>query len=181
MNPAEAKRRRVFFALWPEAAARRALRKARRALLPAISGGRWVPESNWHITLAFLGPVEDAILPELCERAAGLPAVEGELTLDTLEYWPRPRVLCLTSASTPAPLAELAASLAAVSRGLGIPMENRPYRAHLTLMRALGHMPPELPALPAVPWSFDGFALVESVHESGGPAYPILARWGSQK
>ena len=178
MNPVEAGRRRVFFALWPDAAARRALRKAQRTLRPHLSGGRWVPESNWHITLAFLGSVEEAVMPKLCELAAGLPAIEGELTLDTLEHWPRPRVLCLTPAATPAPLVELADSLADAARGLGVPVENRPYRAHLTLLRALRRMPPELPILPPVPWAFGGFTLVESAPGNSGPAYPVLARWG---
>lgn len=179
MNPAEANSRRVFFALWPDAAARRSLRRARRALQAVISNGRWVPESNWHITLAFLGSVQEAALPELCALAARLPAVAGELTLDTLEHWPRPRVLCLTPAATPAPLVELADSLADAARALGIPVENRPYRAHLTLMRALRRMPPERPVLPAVPWTFGGFTLVESAPGTSGPAYPVLARWGN--
>lgn len=177
MNPAEIRGRRVFFALWPDAAARRSLRKARRVLQAVISAGRWAPESNWHLTLAFLGPVNEAVLADLCALAAGIPAVAGELTLDTLEYWPRPRVLCLTPAATPAPLIELADTLAGAARGLGIPVERRPCRIHLTLVRGLRHAPPELPALPAVPWPLGGFSLAESAPGPSGPAYPVLARW----
>lgn len=181
MKPPEGKRRRLFFALWPDAVARRSVRRARRALRPHLAEGRWVPESNWHITLAFLGSVPDALLAELCRRAAAVAPVEGELLLDRLEHWPRPRVLCLTSAVTPAPLIALADSLAEAALGMDIPVEERPYRAHLTLVRALRRLPVELPGLSPVSWAFGGFTLVESAHEADGPAYRVLARWGNKR
>ncbi|MZE53164.1 RNA 2',3'-cyclic phosphodiesterase, partial [Streptomyces sp. SID5770] len=41
--------------------------------LPGADGVRWTARAGWHLTLAFMGEVEDAALPELrarLERAA---------------------------------------------------------------------------------------------------------------
>ena len=62
--------KRLFFALWPDDEVRaKLLDKAR--LLP-INTGHHVPPENFHITLVFLGNVEDQAIPELTDGAEGL-------------------------------------------------------------------------------------------------------------
>ena len=108
-RPEGPRRRRVFFALWPDESTRAALAKTTRRAVRA-AGGRPTPRENLHITIAFLGGLE----PDELDRARDVPPIRTgsfELTLDTLGYWARPRILWLSPAGKPDALAELERSL----------------------------------------------------------------------
>ena len=127
--------RRLFFALWPEADFIARLRAAARPLGPP--GGRAVADLDLHVTLCFLGAVAESTLPALCERAAALQLPPFELEFEAIEYWSRARVLAATSASLPAAAVALARALQALARTLGLGVDERPLRAHVTLLRGL--------------------------------------------
>ena len=59
---------------------------------------------------------------------------------------------------------------------LGIEREERPWRPHFTLVRRVRRPPPKL-TIPAVRWSCDRLALVESVSGPDGLHYTPLAEW----
>jgi 2'-5' RNA ligase len=61
---------RAFVALTPPAAALAELADAVAPLRAAHPDLRWTPAEQWHLTLAFLGKVDDSVLPELTERLA---------------------------------------------------------------------------------------------------------------
>ncbi|HYL02781.1 MAG TPA: 2'-5' RNA ligase family protein, partial [Steroidobacteraceae bacterium] len=61
--------RRLFFALWPDAAQRTVLAHAVRKAVRNC-GGRPVPAESLHVTLAFLGSVPESRMAEL--GAAGI-------------------------------------------------------------------------------------------------------------
>jgi RNA 2',3'-cyclic 3'-phosphodiesterase len=134
---------RLFFAVEPDAGARRAA-AALVAPLRARTGARsvrWVREENLHVTLRFLGDVEPTRVPELAAAvtAALAPLAPFALRLGPPRAFPtrRPRLVVL-DVEPPEPLAALAA---AVERGVvaaGFPPEPRPFRAHLTLGRVKG-------------------------------------------
>ena len=88
---------RLFFALWPAAGEQQALAQASAGAV-AGSGGRPIPAGNLHVTLAFLGNVAAARLPQLHALAlqlAGQPRPASlRLQFRTLEHWPRPQILC---------------------------------------------------------------------------------------
>ena len=86
---------RLFFALWPDAAARAVLAAAVTEPV-RLSGGRAVAESNLHVTLAFLGSVAQPRVRELRQIASAVAAAcSGEqplmLRFDALAHWPRPQ------------------------------------------------------------------------------------------
>jgi 2'-5' RNA ligase len=127
--------RRLFFALWPERDFIARLRAAAHPL--GLAGGRSVADLDLHVTLCFLGAVEESSLPALCERAAALQLPPFELEFEAIEYWSRSRVLAATSATVPAAGMELVRALHAQARALGLRADEHPLRAHVTLLRGL--------------------------------------------
>jgi RNA 2',3'-cyclic 3'-phosphodiesterase len=133
---------RLFWALEVGAAAR-ARAAGIAAALRERPGGRdvrWVREELLHVTLRFLGAVDEARVGDL-EREVGA-ATRGvapfAASLAGLVLFPsprRPRVVALGLE----PVAALGTLAAQVERGVvaaGFAPEARPFRAHLTLGRA---------------------------------------------
>jgi 2'-5' RNA ligase len=165
-------RRRVFFALWPDQATRRAIVRATRAAVRRC-GGKPTPAENLHVTLAFLGPITAADL----NKVLGLdppPAAPFDLMLDRLGLWQRAQVLWIAAAEVPAPLLELERQLWDRLVGLGFERERRPYLPHVTLARkaqaAHGQVVP-------VSWPVTGIALVESKTGPRSSRYEVLKAW----
>jgi 2'-5' RNA ligase len=169
---AAAPRRRVFFALWPDAATRAALFKATRAAV-RDGGGRPTPARNLHVTLAFLGPVTEGMLAEL-SALGPLPSPAFDLELDRLGYWERAQILWVGPGHVPPPLASLEAALWQRLVALGFARDPRPYFPHVTIARkaqaARG-------VVRAVTWPVRGFALVESRPGPRSSRYELLASW----
>jgi 2'-5' RNA ligase len=177
--------RRLFFALWPTAKQQASLAKATRQVLQA-SGGRAVPESNLHVTLAFLGSVPERRLGELTAIAQRVSSSFGtahplQVSFDRLEYWKKAQVLCAVPGARAAShaLAELAAALKTELMAAAFAPELKPFRAHVTLARKVSRRsdwPHELRAHP-VPWSFTGFSLMESRTDASGALYSRVESW----
>ncbi len=157
--------RRLFLALWPGVAARRALATQAGAWAwPA--GARLVEPARLHATLHFIGPVPTARLDEV---AAGLavPLEPAWVAFNRADVWPGPAVAVLEAEQVPTALDALHQRLAQALRGLGLPVEPRPWRAHVTLARhARGAVAPAAPT--PVRWRVSGYRLVESVPGPGG-------------
>lgn len=162
--------RRLFFALWPDDAIRAAIVR-RRALL-GEPGPRRVPDHNLHLTLLFLGDRPAAELDAIVQAAGGVDLSPVTLRLDRFGWFPRAGVVWL-GGEAPEQLAACRQSLADAMRALGVPVDDRPFRPHVTLFRKV-HQRPELPAPPALEWPIRRFALVQS---RPGRPYRTLAGW----
>jgi len=161
--------RRLFFALWPDARQRERLRDA---IAPAVRTieGRAVDRRNWHVTLAFIGAFPDERLPELLGRTAGIEVEPFRLVFDRLEFWARPKIACVGVATVPGELQALVDRLNGVLADLGVRVEDRAYRPHITVARnARAFATERLAQRAVIEWS--GFALVESVSGPGGVSY----------
>jgi len=162
---------RLFIALWPSPAVRAALLERRDAI-------RWPPhaavvvEARLHLTLHFIGTVPNALWPHLL-AALQVPCGRIEIELGAARQWPHGLVV-LPALSTPPPLSALHGALAVALAGLGLPVERRAFRPHVTLARRADGA--GLPAL-AVPlhWRCESYALVNSDPVQG---YRVLARFG---
>jgi len=156
--------RRLFFALWPEQAFIARLRAS--AQLPGLSGGRAVAELDLHVTLCFLGAVEESCLPALCERVAGLQLPPFELQFEAIEHWSHSRVLVASSATVPEAGLALARALHAQARAVGLRTDERPLRTHVTLLRGLAASPgfaaAPLPLSPPLRLAASKFYLAQS-------------------
>lgn len=167
--------RRVFFALWPDAAALDALEAAARAC-EACCGGRRMRRDGLHLTLAFIGAVAPDRLALLHEIAAGVRAEPYELVLDRLGWWAHNRILWAGCGEAPSHQRRLFEALARPLAAAGFALDPRPHAPHVTLLRQ-AHCR-EVPALAApIPWRVESFGLVESALQPGGARYRELASW----
>lgn len=126
----------MFFALWPDSSWCERLLGAAQAL-NAGGGGRAMASVDLHVTLCFLGAVDESLIAGLCERAAALQAADFELEFDALEYWPQSRVLAATSSSVSPAASELARALSSCARALGLHPGEQLLRPHVTLVRGV--------------------------------------------
>ena len=170
--------RRLFFALWPEETEKEQMTAAvRHAVIRC--GGRPVPPSCYHVTLAFLGSVpEDKVA--ILERLAGQIALMAhgapiQLTFDRIEYWRRAALICATG--EPSPDAErLAGVFKSKLVEAGFTPDLKPFRPHVTVARKV---PPgnHEEILERVRWKVTSSALVDSRATPGGSSYSILHSW----
>ncbi len=171
---AEGDLQRLFFGLWPDAAARQRLVALADAL--DIPGGQRVHPEDLHLTLQFLGTVPVARRPAVLAAADGVEGAPFELQLACTGYWPRPRIAWCAPIEIPTALTALVTRLGAQLAPIGYAPEARPYRPHLTLARHARAAPAE--ALPApIAWPVVSFALAESLSGAAPPRYRILRRW----
>jgi 2'-5' RNA ligase len=173
--PGRPRRRRLFFALWPEGDERRALAAAVAPAL-AVAGGRAVPAENLHLTLEFLGAVADEQLPVLATLGAAVRLPDEAIVLDGLRYWDRAQTLAVVAGATPAGWRSAQQSLREALAGSGFRIDARPWLPHVTLVRKLRHPPPLAPARP-FEWRPAELALVASEPSPAGSRYTPLARW----
>jgi 2'-5' RNA ligase len=127
-------RRRLFFALWLGDAERADLAEAAVGPLAGLAG-RALAAADWHVTLCFLGAVEERLLAPLCAQAALIAAPPFTLRLVRLDYWHEARVIAALAAEAPAAAQQLASDLRALARSLGLAPDEKPLRPHVTLMR----------------------------------------------
>lgn len=102
-----------------------------------IPGARWVPREQLHLTLAFLGEVDEETAGRLIAQLATIRADSFTLTFSGIGSFPdrqRPRVVWIGVKTEPN-LHRLAAAVRQSVLAAGIFLENRPFSPHLTLAR----------------------------------------------
>lgn len=163
---------RLFFALWPPRATAQALGDW-AAAVGGQSGGKVTAVENIHLTLAFLG---EADADKALDAARRVKAPRHELPIDAARYVKKNEMLWVAPATLPAELTALAGDLHRALRGAGFALEERPFAAHVTLIRK-ARMPKSIPPLPRVRWPVDEFVLVRSRTSSKGSTYEPLERF----
>lgn len=164
---------RLFLGLWPAPDVLAAVQQHADGWHWSSSARRTRPE-RLHVTLHFIGDVDAARLPELQEKLEVAPQ-RCDLVLDRAGVWPG-GIAVLEAGAVPAELARLHAALGDRLVELGMPVESRRYRPHVTLARkAFGARPPaqweplRWPVQPA-------YRLVRSL--PGGRGYEPLRSFG---
>jgi len=168
---------RLFFALWPDDAARRAISALAREVAQRAEG-RATRGETIHLTLAFLGDVDANRLPALAALGAAVAgaAPPFALKLDLVGGYGDARVAWLGAEPVPAPLAALAARLNAALAAGGFRVDHRPFAAHVTLARKCRSLPPR-DRVATVGWAVDRLTLVASELTTGGSRYRTHADW----
>lgn len=131
--------RRLFIAIDMPENAKTALRLAQDALRADLPGAKWVESGGMHLTLKFLGAVEDNAVDDIA--AVLEEAIQGKQAFDFsvrgLGGFPtntRPRVVW-AGIDDGGHAAELAKPVERSMEWLGFKPEDRPFRPHVTLAR----------------------------------------------
>lgn len=167
--------KRLFFTLWPDDALRERIAQAACRYLEGRKA-RAVRANNVHLTLAFLGSVDEQAVDEVIAAGDLVRAAPFELALDRLETWRGARVACLTTQMVPAPLAALVAQLRSNVQARALPVDLKPFRAHITLARDWREAPLDCRIDP-VRWPVGEFMLAESPAAGGRADYRIIRTW----
>jgi 2'-5' RNA ligase len=166
------KLKRLFFALWPDPETRASCAAISAALKPF---GRPVQPDNLHVTLVFLGSIDEKTETILVEAAEKIAFSKISVRFDSLDYWRRPRIICLSGKPEDSSANLLVEQLNATAAALEIPTDDRPYQAHVTLVRKASRLPSL--AFEPIVWQSDSFSLVESCSTPEGVAYRVLKTW----
>jgi 2'-5' RNA ligase len=135
-----------------------------------------VPVENYHVTLAYIGTVNADREKMLIERLGEIKADSFPLLINKTDYWPTPKVLHLIPTMTPPRLLDLQRKVNKAIEHIGLPIETRPYRPHLTLYRKISQERFEqleedgLPE-PHVDIAVEQFAIYESISDRDGVHY----------
>jgi 2'-5' RNA ligase len=101
-----------------------------------LPGARWIDAENYHLTLRFIGDIDDALAHEIAGMLGRVRRMSFEMRLDGLSSFGgrKPRALVATAAPI-APLMELQAEHERLLQRLGLEPEGRKYTPHVTLAR----------------------------------------------
>ena len=167
------KKTRVFFALVPDAALQRSLGIVGREAAARL-GGRAIVDANLHLTLAFIGNVEDARIEVLRDVLSTLPRHAFVLALDHLGTFRHSDLAWIGPSAVPPALTALQSTLATALADADISLETRPFHAHITLVRRCAKRITSARVTP-IEWRVERLALLASIAGGEGVSYPEVA------
>ena len=101
-----------------------------------LTGARWIEAADYHLTLRFIGDIDEPTADAVDEIMAGIRRKPFTVTLEGLSYFggDKPRAI-VAKAQASAALVELQAEQERLLRRIGIPPEPRRFMPHVTLAR----------------------------------------------
>jgi len=149
-----------------------------------LPGARWVEPENYHLTLRFIGDVDDALAEEIADLLSTVERPAFELRIDGLDSFGgrRPRAVV---AAVPAvtELVELQADHERIMQRVGLEPD-RKYKPHVTLARLRDTSSRQVADFLSVrqpfrspPFSVSRFVLFSSRASVGGGPYVVEAEY----
>jgi 2'-5' RNA ligase len=101
-----------------------------------LPGARWIEPENYHLTLRFIGDIDDAMARDVASLLGQVRRTAFSLNLDGLESFGgrRPRAVVATAPAITA-LTELQAEHERLMQRIGLAAEGRKFTPHVTLAR----------------------------------------------
>ena len=173
---------RLFVALeLPEA-----VRERLAGLGGGVPGARWTEPENLHLTVRFIGEVENGLLPDIDAALGSVSAPAFDLVLDGVGQFgsgSRSRVLWAGVERNDA-LVHLNQKVESALVRAGLPREERRFSPHVTLARLrdapqerVGRFIQDRGLFRAGPIRVEHFTLFESRPGGGGPVYDPLREY----
>lgn len=171
------KTHRLFFALWPTD-------QVRLSIINEFYGlpqqeGIVIDPANVHLTLHFLGVVDESSAACLHAEAQALNAQKFCLDLDTFGHFDKTKIFWMGAGIVPDQLTNLHRMLEIVLMNCGYKAESRRYTPHVTLMRNYQQLDFSQSDF-SIHWKIDDFSLVESIRDTNGVTYKVIARYPMQ-
>jgi 2'-5' RNA ligase len=172
---------RLFTALEIPAEVGRSLAMLRGGL----PGARWIDPENYHLTLRFIGDINDGLAREIAFMLGNVNRLSFELRLDGLTSFGgrRPRAVVAVAARTQQ-LFELQAEHERLMQRVGLEPEGRKYTPHVTLARLRDSTNRQVADYLAsralmrpLPFKVSRFVLFSSRASTGGGPYVVEAAY----
>jgi 2'-5' RNA ligase len=101
-----------------------------------LPGARWVDPENYHLTLRFIGDVDDDVAHEVTSMLGRVKRSPFELYVDRLTSFGSKKPRAVVAAVPPVtPLMEVQAEQERLMQRIGLEPEGRKYTPHVTLAR----------------------------------------------
>ena len=181
---------RAFIAIELPEDLRREISSLQAKLRSTGADVKWVEPSNLHLTLKFLGLIEENQVSALTESLKSPVAGHSSfpMRLEGIGAFPRttsPRVIWIGVSEGEEPLKKLAADVEGACSKLGFPPEERAFSGHLTIGRVrsndrLAALVKELQTVEfhsGAPMTVDRLILFQSTLSPKGPTYTPLAEF----
>lgn len=130
---------RLFVAVSPPADVLTAVEEAVAPARKSMVGPRWTTEDQWHLTLQFLGQVEDDVVSDVSRALDGVSQIQPFAVRlgggGAFPRVPRGRVIWLGVVEGAKGLGVLAGRVNQALEPVGFEAEKREYHPHLTLAR----------------------------------------------
>lgn len=173
--------RRVFFGLEIPAEIKQRLLQVRTE----VAGAKWQSTERMHLTLLFLGNLEDERLLAVREVARDIALKAFELNIVGLGGFGQPHTpdYLWASVQPEAPVAILYSAIKNQVESLGLHTERRAYRPHLTLARfnrepgSVAHVLSEYREAKFGSFQVSEFVLFETQPSAAGSVYRVLERY----
>jgi RNA 2',3'-cyclic 3'-phosphodiesterase len=150
-----------------------------------LPGARWIDPENYHLTLRFIGDVDDQTAREVASLLGRVRRTPFELRFDALSSFGgrRPRAVIATLAQTTA-LMELQAEHERLMQRVGLEPEGRKYTPHVTLARLRDSSSRQVAdylaaraLIAPLPFTVSRFVLFSSRASVGGGPYVVEAAY----
>ena len=167
---------RVFIALWPREGTRTALFSLAQDWRTHC-GGRITRRENLHLTLAFIGDVRADRIASLSDIVSATRIASCDFEIDAAGYFRHHRVAWAGPAKMPAALPAVVADLRGRLRVADFRCDERPFVAHVTLLRDARCAPAPVIS-PAIALRSAEVVLALSEPTAAGVKYRVIARAG---
>ena len=150
-----------------------------------LKSTRWIDAADMHLTLRFLGDVEQPVADTFLDELAAIEAPPFTLQIDGLDAFGhnRPHSLFARIATTPQ-LDHLQQAHEAAARRAGLPPETRKFTPHVTIARCRGEKPAAIATwlqanalLLTKPFAVDSFIVWSAKESTGGGPYVLEAEY----
>jgi 2'-5' RNA ligase len=159
--------------------------QALATLRGGLPGARWIDPENYHVTLRFIGDVDDMVAQEVASLLGRVRRHQFEMRVEDLKSFGgrKPRALVATLGPE-RPLVELQAEHERLMQRVGLEPEGRKYTPHVTLARlreSSSRQVADYLALRAPfrssPFEVSRFVLFSSRMSTGGGPYIVEAAY----
>lgn len=160
------------------------LRRRLAGICGGVPGARWTSPVNFHLTLRFIGDVDEGDAEDFAHALAGVRVAAFDVTLAGVGHFgtaEEARILW-AGVEKNAALIRLQRAVKSTLMRAGLPREDRRFTPHVTLARLVDAPLPRVSAFLAQnslfragPFAVDGFTLFSSHRSGEGPLYRVEA------